>query len=189
MTAELGLYIDLDRCYGCGTCEMACTMEKSLPPGQSHIHVTEVRNGPGLPPSRDFVPVACQHCDEPACVNVCATGALYRDGNGLVVFNADACTACGLCEEACPYGAIILDASNGQPRRCDLCADRQVAGLLPACVQHCPGRAMDIWPPQAVNQGSIGPVGVEPSRPPKKVWSAGKLVYLSRKGGSILSHT
>lgn len=188
MSAEMGLFIDLDRCYGCGTCEVACTMEKALPPGQSYIYVTEVRNGPGLPPSRDFVPVACHHCDEPACVNACTTGAMSRDTAGLVVFNVDACTACGLCEEACTYGAISLDASTGQPGRCDLCADRQSAGLLPACAQHCPGRAIAIRPPQIPGKGLEVGAKVAKSRQAKKVWSTGKLVYVSRKVENTLSH-
>ncbi len=181
MKTELGLYIDLDRCYGCGTCEMACTMEKALPPGQSHIHVTEVRNSSGLPPIRDFVPVACQQCDDPACVDACLAGALSRDGTGMVIFSTDACTACGLCERACPYGAITLDTSTFQPGRCDLCVDRQVAGLLPACAQHCPGRAIDIRQPQVADPDLAGMAGMVSGRAPKKLWSVGKLVYLSRK--------
>ena len=53
-----------------------------------------------------------------------------------------ACTACGDCLEACPYGAIFLGQGDRVARKCDLCGERLKYGLEPACVRVCPTRAL-----------------------------------------------
>jgi len=169
MPDAVTLYIDVDRCWGCRTCEVACSLEKKLGPGRSCVKVAEVASGknspiPGSPQGRAFVPVLCLQCDDPACVSACPAGALRRDASGLVVFDETLCLACGACESACPYGAISLSAETGMPQKCDQCASRLQSGLLPSCVQHCPGRAITVGLPS----------------PKKREHPNGKVVYLSR---------
>ena len=70
-------------------------------------------------------PRSCLHCEEPACVTVCPTGASYkRAEDGIVLVNDDICIGCKLCSWACPYGAREFDADEGVMKKCTLCIDR-----------------------------------------------------------------
>jgi Fe-S-cluster-containing dehydrogenase component len=93
-------------------------------------------------------PRSCLHCEEPACVTVCPTGASYkRAEDGIVLVNEDTCIGCKLCSWACPYGAREYSAVEGVMKKCTLCIDRiynenlTEAERQPACVQACPTRA------------------------------------------------
>lgn len=190
MPGKATFTIDLDRCWGCGTCEVACALEKKSGPGTGRVKIEEVggeKGGavPGSLQGRSFIPVLCQQCDDPACATACPAGALFKDGSGLVVFEAETCLSCGACESACPYGAIHLSADSGQPMKCDQCASRLNAGLLPACVQHCPGKALAIGssvirPRAAGDRPENADSGGATARGPKRGWSVGGVEYLSR---------
>ena len=93
-------------------------------------------------------PRSCLHCDEPACVTVCPTGASYkRAEDGIVLVDEDKCIGCKLCSWACPYGAREYSEVEGVMKKCTLCIDRIYNEKLaeeerqPACVQACPTRA------------------------------------------------
>ncbi|GAB1594719.1 4Fe-4S dicluster domain-containing protein [Lysobacter claricitrinus] len=93
-------------------------------------------------------PRSCLHCEEPACVTVCPTGASYkRAEDGIVLVDEDKCIGCKLCSWACPYGAREYSAVEGVMKKCTLCIDRiynenlPEAERQPACVQACPTRA------------------------------------------------
>jgi Fe-S-cluster-containing dehydrogenase component len=93
-------------------------------------------------------PRSCLHCEEPACVTVCPTGASYkRAEDGIVLVDESRCIGCKLCSWACPYGAREYSAVEGVMKKCTLCIDRiynenlAEAERQPACVQACPTRA------------------------------------------------
>jgi len=93
-------------------------------------------------------PRSCLHCEEPACVTVCPTGASYkRAEDGIVLVDEDKCIGCKLCSWACPYGAREYSEVEGVMKKCTLCIDRIYNENLateerqPACVQACPTRA------------------------------------------------
>ena len=93
-------------------------------------------------------PRSCLHCEEPACVTVCPTGASYkRAEDGIVLVDEAKCIGCKLCSWACPYGAREYSAVEGVMKKCTLCIDRiynenlAEAERQPACVQACPTRA------------------------------------------------
>ncbi|MGN6513022.1 MAG: 4Fe-4S dicluster domain-containing protein [Lysobacteraceae bacterium] len=93
-------------------------------------------------------PRSCLHCETPACVTVCPTGASYkRAEDGIVLVDEDKCIGCKLCSWACPYGAREYSAVEGVMKKCTLCVDRiyneqlPEAERVPACVQVCPTRA------------------------------------------------
>ncbi|HEU4665061.1 MAG TPA: 4Fe-4S dicluster domain-containing protein [Dokdonella sp.] len=93
-------------------------------------------------------PRSCLHCETPACVTVCPTGASYkRSEDGIVLVDADKCIGCQLCAWACPYGAREFSIERGTMQKCTLCVDRiynetlDEADRQPACVMACPTRA------------------------------------------------
>ncbi|HJR73982.1 MAG TPA: 4Fe-4S dicluster domain-containing protein [Luteimonas sp.] len=93
-------------------------------------------------------PRSCLHCETPACVTVCPTGASYkRAEDGIVLVDEDKCIGCKLCSWACPYGAREYSAVEGVMKKCTLCVDRIYNTNLdeserqPACVQACPTKA------------------------------------------------
>jgi len=160
---KLGLVIDLDTCVGCHACAVNCkewnTGGHSAPlPDRdpygadvtgvwfNRIHTFEVDDG-GCGRTVHF-PKSCLHCEQPACVEVCPTGASYkRTEDGIVLVNADTCIGCKLCSWACPYGAREFDDDAGVMKKCTLCIDRiynenlEEIDRLPACVATCPASA------------------------------------------------
>ena len=95
------------------------------------------------------LPLMCQHCEHPPCVDVCPTGASFRRDDGIVLVDKHICIGCRYCVMACPYGArsFIHEAVQGQkpdvPRgkgtveSCTLCVHRVDRGQIPACVEAC----------------------------------------------------
>ncbi len=146
MGQRFGLVIDLERCLGCEACTVACGLEHG---GQGRIRV-ETLGAPrkDTPAGRfpevtmTFLPRLCNHCDDPPCEDVCPSGALHRQDNGLVLLDPGQCEGCGACVEACPYGAIQIDDERGTAEKCNLCSHRVLAGQEPFCALCCEGQAI-----------------------------------------------
>ena len=66
---------DLRRCVGCQTCTASCKHANATPPGVQWRRVLDMEFGEYPDVQRAFVPVGCQHCDEPPCMEVCPTTA------------------------------------------------------------------------------------------------------------------
>ena len=154
MTKQLGFFIDVSKCTGCKTCQVACKDKNSLPVGMNFRRVTEYSGGSWRQNKLDgtwrqdvfayYVSVSCNECSEPACVKACPTGAHFkREGDGLVLIDQKKCIGCGACYQACPYGAPQFDRAAKKMRKCDGCADRLARGMQPVCVEACPQRAIE----------------------------------------------
>ena len=162
---KLGLVIDMDTCVGCHACAVACKQWNSggvagpVTDEQAYekepfgvwfnrVHSYEVEATPAQPAMTLHFPRSCLHCETPACVTVCPTGASYkRASDGIVLVDEDKCIGCKLCSWACPYGAREYSVVEGVMKKCTLCVDRIYNEHLPeterepACVQACPTRA------------------------------------------------
>jgi len=138
-----GVKIFEEMCVGCRSCMVACQqvrgLDASVNPLRIMIEETE-KSGGEL--SLRFSAEACRHCEDAPCVNACTAGALAQLADGLVVLDEAECINCGNCIEACPYAAIAIDPTRKAAVKCDLCVDRVGAGLQPACVSCCPGKAI-----------------------------------------------
>ncbi len=132
------IVVNLDKCTGCYGCEIACKMENDVALGEYWNKVVEV--GPfGTYPNmtRYKLPAMCQQCEDAPCVNVCPTGASYRDDDGVVLVNRELCIGCKYCMMACPYGVRSWNAEAQAVEKCTLCGQLTSQGELPACVKSC----------------------------------------------------
>ena len=165
---KLGIAINLERCVGCNTCANACKMQNNIPMNMLYIRVetdgVDTADGaqgtyPDL--SRTYIPVACQHCENPACLKVCPVGATYKDDMGRVEIHYDKCIGCRMCMAACPYTGVRsfnweepkypVDHAVGDAdvpkhqkhvvEKCTFCYQRLAREEVPACMELCPARA------------------------------------------------
>lgn len=148
-----GLLIDTTRCAsGCTACVDACNTENGLDPRPSptsaqwirKVEIKEVRTG-----REASVPVMCQHCAEPPCVDVCPTGASFKRADGIVLVDRHSCIGCRYCVMACPYKARSfvhepvtaqkpdVPRGKGCVEGCTMCVHRVDRGDTPACVEAC----------------------------------------------------
>lgn len=149
---DQGFFFDSAACSGCKACQMACKDKHHLPIGVNWRRVYEVTGGSWKQVRSAWVPevyayylsIACNHCIQPVCAEVCPTAAITRRTDGIVLINADRCVGCGYCAWACPYGAPQLDSQQGVMTKCTLCYDELEAGRPPACVAACPLRSLDL---------------------------------------------
>lgn len=134
------LVIDLDRCSGCDSCIAACKFENEVDLGIYFNRVFSV--GPtGTFPNIEmyWLPHQCQQCENPGCIDVCPTGASYRDEEtGVVLVNYEDCIGCESCIPACPYDARMLNPNTNVVQKCTLCFNRHNDEVWkPACVSNC----------------------------------------------------
>jgi ethylbenzene hydroxylase subunit beta/complex iron-sulfur molybdoenzyme family reductase subunit beta len=92
-----------------------------------------------------YLPRLCNHCTDAPCLEVCPTGALFKDEEfGLVLRNEETCEGHQECSAACPYKKIYFNEARGVSQHCIGCFPRIEKGVAPACVRQCPGRAVFI---------------------------------------------
>ncbi|GBD98187.1 tetrathionate reductase subunit B precursor [bacterium BMS3Abin07] len=176
-----GYGLDLSRCIGCRRCVYACMREnnQSRDPQVQWITVLRFKKGekwvndleeaekyyyPEKVPEDGYfyMPVQCQHCENPPCVRACPTQATWKEPDGIVVVDYNWCIGCRYCMAACPYGARRFNWGTphirkseinpethylgNRPRyrgiveKCTFCIQRtrENPGRYPACVEICP---------------------------------------------------
>jgi Fe-S-cluster-containing dehydrogenase component len=145
--------IDVEKCTGCNLCIVACKDEhcgsdyspwtRPQPDvGHFWIAVQAMERG-RIPRVRmTYLPLLCQHCANAACIKACPEDAIKRRPDGLVWIDAAACTGCGLCQPACPYDVIYMNAELNIAQKCTGCAHRVDQGALPRCAEICPHDAI-----------------------------------------------
>ncbi len=136
------LLIRPERCTGCRSCEIACTVahsksrnlfsavgEQPAPNKRIYVNCT-----PNLEIS---IPITCRHCEDAPCVSVCPTQAISLDEtNSFVSFSPERCVDCWTSSMASNRGVISRQTDAGI--KCDLCVGREI----PACVEACPTHAL-----------------------------------------------
>lgn len=163
-----GMAIDKTRCFGCQTCAVACKIANNLPKDIAYnriitegVATTDCAAGQFPDCTMDFLPMQCQHCANPACLEVCPTGATQKREDGIVWIDQELCIGCESCVKACPYDGVrtllkgepeyYLEVTVGEAdapvhrggtmEKCTFCKNLIDRGEEPACMQLCPGRA------------------------------------------------
>jgi molybdopterin-containing oxidoreductase family iron-sulfur binding subunit len=148
-----GLLIDVSKCNNCDVCVTACHEENGVTghnrPATDAQWIRKVTLKDQQTGYVQTLPLMCQHCEEPPCVDVCPTGASFKRADGIVLVDKHICIGCRYCMMACPYKArsfIHEDTSNqkthaprgkGTVESCTLCVHRVDTGGTPACVEAC----------------------------------------------------
>jgi len=129
MNKKKVIVIDPDKCVGCHSCEMACSLKnfQKCSPLLSRIRIQEFRD------VNTFIPIVCQACEDATCIKVCPMGARIRLESGAVVTNESACIGCRACIYACPFAAPVINLETGKTMTCDLCGNE----AEPWCVKSC----------------------------------------------------
>ncbi|MBC8412967.1 MAG: 4Fe-4S dicluster domain-containing protein [Nitrospira sp.] len=178
---RFGMVIDLGLCIGCRRCSYACKLENNIPDtiNPPYIMVFETKYKPGhVMPGRDignlkidsgllytklrkdrmYMPVQCNHCDDPPCAKVCPTQATYKTTDGIVMMDYNKCIGCRYCMAACPYNArrfnwqepvLLADRINplvpvrtdGVVEKCTFCVHRTRRRGTTRCTEACPNKA------------------------------------------------
>ncbi|MCW9023716.1 MAG: 4Fe-4S dicluster domain-containing protein [Gammaproteobacteria bacterium] len=156
VTSEVrwGMLIDTRKCSeGCDDCVTACNTENGLT-GHDRpetdvqwirkLKLTDKQTG-----HVTSLPLMCQHCENPPCVDVCPTGASMKREDGIVLVDRHICIGCRYCMMACPYKArsfaheVVTDQKVHAPRgkgtveSCTMCVHRVDRDGIPACVEAC----------------------------------------------------
>ncbi len=173
-----GYGLDIARCIGCRRCVYGCVAENNpsrVSPQLHWIRVLRLKKGSLInlensehyynpetvpEPGFQYLPVQCQHCDNPPCVRVCPVKATWKEPDGLVVVDYNWCIGCRYCIAACPYKGRVFNWAEpkiptaelntevhylgNRPRmkncvdKCTFCIQRVRQGRYPACVEACP---------------------------------------------------
>jgi tetrathionate reductase subunit B len=159
-----GMLIDTARCAdGCTECVTACDRENGLdlqvkPEGESEekwnlqrsVWIRKVKVQDNLTGQVTNLPMLCQHCEHPPCVDVCPTGASFKRADGIVIVDRHTCIGCRYCMMACPYKArsfihedvaeklTAVPRGKGCVESCNLCVHRRDNGeASTACADAC----------------------------------------------------
>ena len=153
-----GMLIDTAQCKpGCNDCVTACNKENGLSGGTAATDSQWIRKVDlkDISTGREIsLPMMCQHCENPPCVDVCPTGASFKRVDGIVLVDKHRCIGCRYCMMACPYKARsfvhepLHDQNPDVPRgkgtveSCTFCVHRLDQGKQPACAEACPNKAI-----------------------------------------------
>lgn len=122
------ILVNPEKCVGCRNCALACSLAK-----EGVFSLAQARIGTiWIPKIGMNVPMVCQHCAKPLCVDVCPVAALSRnEETGAIVLNPDLCIGCKMCIIVCPFGGPLIEPVTRTIIKCDLCDGD------PECVKHC----------------------------------------------------
>ena len=136
-----GFSYEIDKCVSCLACVAACKLINGGSVPWRQVLSDNPKGYPGLPVHN--LSIACNHCEDPACLVACPTAAYYIDKvTGAVLLSEERCIGCNYCYWSCPFDAPQLNRSSGIIEKCHFCSERQEENIEPACTAACPTGAL-----------------------------------------------
>ena len=149
-----GILYDSTLCAGCQSCEYACAEEYEFPypedmpepglirePNETRritVNCFETSQG------EQYMRMACNHCNSPACASACLTKAMVKTDEGPVIWREDKCMGCRSCIISCPFDIPKFEYNSPNPKiqKCRMCFENIREGSKPVCVDNCPTEAL-----------------------------------------------
>jgi len=182
-----GMLNDSTRCIGCKACQFACKKENKLS-AESTIGDAQAFGEPIYDSPRElseqtytliqlhqdeksgettFVKKQCMHCADAACQSACIVGALKKQKNGAVKYDADMCMGCRYCMVACPFNVPQFEWHKAIPsiKKCTLCSETRLEkGQPTACASVCPAGAITFGKRSELLKIARARIAAEPER-------------------------
>lgn len=117
--------VDINKCTGCRSCEMACSAFHAIPK-YSSLNPAKARIRVFVDEIRDiYVPIRAGGYTQAEC-----------NGRNLYVIDGKEYSECAFCPASCPSRDYFKDPDSGLPLKCDMCEDIPPISE-PMCVQVC----------------------------------------------------